>query len=150
MSILFFKKGVFYMKCAFFGHRDAPSSIKPRLDEAIFNLISNGVDEFYVGNNGNFDLIVQNTLLNMIEKGERLKLRIVLSRIGEIALSKYQEYTIFPEGQEEALPKFAISKRNEWIINKADILIVYSRNSFSNTWKIIKKAETKGKRIIKL
>lgn len=49
------------MKCAFFGHRDAPSSIKPRLGEAIFNLISNGVDEFYVGNNGNFDLIVQHT-----------------------------------------------------------------------------------------
>ena len=36
--------------CTFFGHRDCPSSIKPKLREALIDLIENHtVDMFYVG-----------------------------------------------------------------------------------------------------
>ena len=36
--------------CTFFGHRDCPSSIKPKLREVLIDLIENhAVDMFYVG-----------------------------------------------------------------------------------------------------
>lgn len=45
------------MICTFFGHRDAPLSIEKELEKIILSLISEGVDEFLVGNNGSFDLL---------------------------------------------------------------------------------------------
>ena len=46
------------MICTFFGHRDAPESIKPLLRKVLLNLIENqGITQFYAGNQGNFDAI---------------------------------------------------------------------------------------------
>ena len=45
--------------CTFFGHRDCPSSIKPKLREVLIDLIENhAVDMFYIGQQGAFDGIV--------------------------------------------------------------------------------------------
>ena len=45
--------------CTFFGHRDCPETIKPKIREAVIDLIENhGVTMFYVGNQGNFDRLV--------------------------------------------------------------------------------------------
>ena len=50
--------------CTFFGHRDCPSSIKPKLREVLINLIENhAVDMFYVGQQGAFDGIVLKELV---------------------------------------------------------------------------------------
>lgn len=49
--------------CVFFGHKDADSSISSRVKEAIIKLIrEQGVNEFFVGNNGKFDYIVYSAL----------------------------------------------------------------------------------------
>lgn len=49
--------------CTFFGHRDCPETIKPRLREVLIDLICNqGVNTFYVGNQGQFDGIVRSVL----------------------------------------------------------------------------------------
>ena len=46
--------------CTFFGHRDCPETIKPKLRSTIIDLIENhNVDMFYVGNQGRFDAIVR-------------------------------------------------------------------------------------------
>ena len=46
--------------CTFFGHRDCPETIKPKIRTAVINLIENhGVTMFYVGNQGNFDRMVR-------------------------------------------------------------------------------------------
>ena len=37
--------------CTFFGHRNCPSSIKPKLKETLVHLIeTQSVDTFYIGN----------------------------------------------------------------------------------------------------
>ncbi len=42
------------MTCTFFGHRDTPAQIKPRLRQVITDLIEHhGVTQFNVGNQGN-------------------------------------------------------------------------------------------------
>ena len=51
------------MICTFFGHKDAPDSLKNELKSAIIGLIDlYDVKMFYVGNNGSFDSLVQRTL----------------------------------------------------------------------------------------
>lgn len=49
--------------CTFFGHRDAPESIRYNLKQVLINLIENeGVGWFLVGNNGRFDSMVLSEL----------------------------------------------------------------------------------------
>ena len=49
--------------CTFFGHRDCPETIKPKIRTAVIDLIENhGVTMFYVGNQGNFDRMVRSIL----------------------------------------------------------------------------------------
>ena len=48
--------------CAFFGNRYSDYSVKEPLKEAITRLICDSYDIFYVGNHGNFDTLVLETL----------------------------------------------------------------------------------------
>ena len=137
------------MVCTFFGHHDTPNSIKPRLKKVILNLLEAGADWFYVGNNGRFDLLVQATLME-IEKERAIKYSIVLSYVNERAISGNQGATIFAQGQETACPRFAISKRNEWLLKKSDVVVAYATNKCSNTYKLIEKSNKKGKTVINL
>ena len=138
------------MVCTFFGHKDAPSSIKMRLEEIIEALINEGVKNYYVGNNGNFDFYVQGVLENIVKKHNDIRFSVVLSTINETAIGTKQKYTLFPEGLENALPKFAISKRNDWMINNSQIVITYVRHNFSNSPKWLEKAKKKGLGVINL
>ena len=53
--------------CTFFGHRDCPSSIKPKLREVLIDLIENqAVDMFYIGQQGAFDAIVRSVLKELV------------------------------------------------------------------------------------
>jgi len=139
------------MNCTFFGHRDATEEIKKRLKETILHLIQKeNVKNFVVGNNGNFDFYAQCVLKELQNEGVDLCFDIVLSRLGEIALSGNQNETIFPEGLEDTLPKFAISKRNEWLIKNSSFLIAYVTHTFSNSYTWMQKASKRGLKIINL
>ena len=51
------------MKVSFFGLKDTPKEIEPTLRTALVDLIESfGDTEFYVGNNGNFDIMVRRQL----------------------------------------------------------------------------------------
>ena len=76
------------MICTFFGHRDTSEKIIFELKKTIENLISNGVTQFYVGNNGNYDLFVQNILSNIKSENNEIDFKIVLSYLGEKAIKK--------------------------------------------------------------
>ena len=130
------------MVCTFFGHKDTSSHITNELEMTVRELIKSGVREFFVGNNGNFDFYVQKILSKLAEE-EDISFAVVLSYIDECAIGTSQEYTLFPEGQEDALPRFAIVKRNQWIINKADVAVVYVKNHFSNANKWAELAKKK-------
>lgn len=137
------------MKCVFLGHREAPDGLKSELKRTILALASDG-SELFVGNNGGFDALVQSVFLEMANEGCEIKYTIVLSKINELALSGKQKNTVFPEGQEAALPRFAISKRNEWLFKNADIVVTYMKNEASNTYKYVSRAKKKGAKIINL
>ncbi len=137
------------MICTFFGHRDTHESIRACVKKLISELIEKEKTvRFYVGNNGKFDYIVQCVLRELISEGASLEYDIVLSRLGEKALNGEQGATIFPEGLESSLPKFAISNRNEWLIKQADIVIACVSFKTSNSYRWVEKAQKRGVRII--
>lgn len=68
--------------CTFFGHRDCPSSIKPKLREVLIDLIENhAVDMFYVGQQGAFDAIVRSVLKELVSVYPNINYAVVLERI---------------------------------------------------------------------
>lgn len=139
------------MICTFFGHRDAPGSLRSLLKSTILELIAKrGITLFYVGNNGNFDYMVQNVLEEIAKSGVPIEYYIVLSTPLEKAIGKAQHNTIFPEGLEKALPRYAISKRNDWLIERSDFAITYVRHTFSNAYKLAEKAKRKGLEVINI
>ena len=138
------------MICTFFGHKNAPVSVKEALKTEILRLADEGVVEFYVGNNGNFDYYVQEVLLDISTIRQDIKFSVVISYLNERVMKKMDNLSLFPEGLEKALPKFAISKRNEWLIKNSDIAIVYVKNRFTNSYKIMMKAMKKGVTVINL
>ncbi len=130
------------MNCMFLGHRDAGGEVKETIKTAILHLVKKErVDRFLVGNNGNFDFCVQCVLKELKEAGVDIDFCIVLSHPEEKALSNNQSETIFPEGLEDAIPKYAISKRNEWLIKNSAYLIAYMKHNFSHTKKWVEKAK---------
>ena len=137
------------MNCTFFGHRDAPNHIKSALKDAILKCINAGVTQFYVGNNGNFDFLAQ-CLLRQMSKEHSIKYSIALSYINEKAIAGDQEATIFPEGLELVPPRFAISKRNDWLLSCCSVVIAYSSHKPSNSQKWIEKAQKRGLNVIML
>ena len=138
------------MVCTFFGHKNAPASAKKILKTEILRLVDEGVVEFYVGNNGNFDYYVQEVLLDISTICPDIKFRVVISYLNERVMKKMDNFSLFPEGLENALPRFAISKRNEWLIKKSDVAIVYVKNTFTNSYKLMVKAIKKGIKVINL
>ena len=137
------------MNCIFFGHRDAPCSIKGALKKTILSLLDEGVECFYVGNNGQFDFFAQ-VVLKEISAQRDIKYAIVLSRINESAIGGEQEKTLFCEGMESALPRFAVSKRNEWLVKNASVVVAYVTNPYSNSHAWVEKARKRGAKIINL
>ena len=138
------------MKCCFFGHRDAKSKVKEVLKSTVAMLIKEGVTDFYVGNNGKFDYYVQQTLGELISKGYNIRVTVVLSYIDEVAICLDQKYTLYPNGLDKTPLRFAISKRNDYMINISQIAIIHVRHSFSNSHKLCEKAKKKGLRVIEI
>ena len=128
--------------CAFLGHRDCPESIKEKLFLEIENLIVNeNVNAFYVGTQGAFDRLVYEVLCEL-EKKYEIKINVVLAYLNRENEFTYYDTnkTIFPDCITNTPPRFAISKRNDYMLQKADYLICYLDNKFSNTYEFIEKA----------
>ena len=128
--------------CTFFGHRILNKDIKDLLTRQIDNLIAEyGVNVFYVGNNGQFDYYPQ------------ISYSIVLAYLPEREKEHNQlsyTETIYPEGLEDTPPRFAISKRNKWMVMQSDYVIAYVEHSFGGAAQFTEYARKKHKTVINL
>ena len=142
------------MTCCFFGHKDAPPSIYDTLEEAIEKIIAeDNVTEFLVGNQGQFDGMVLKALRRIKEKYPHVSYNIVLAYMPaekeECNPYDFGE-TMLPEGIENVHPRYAISKRNDWMVNESDIVLCYIKHSWGGAAKYVEKAKHKGRIIINL
>ena len=58
--------------------------------------------------------------------------------------------TLYPDGLENVPPKYAIIKRNEWMINNSDIVVTYVRHDFGSAAKFKATAVKKNKQAFEL
>ncbi len=141
------------MVCTFFGHKDAPSTIKENLMQTIIDLIENkNVDKFYVGNQGNYDRMVY-LILKELSTSYPINFEIVLAYIpvNNPEINKeYSGYTSIPEGIENVPKRFAISYRNKWMVENSDFVITYVRHKTGGANKFKEIAERKHKTVINI
>ena len=140
--------------CTFFGHRDCPSSIKPKLHEVLVDLIENhSVDMFYVGQQGAFDGIVRSVLKNLVAVYPHVRYAVVLERLSpkrdEFDARDYSD-TMLPEGIETVHPRFAISWRNKWMIKQSDYVVTYITHSWGGAAQFAKLAKRQEKIVFSL
>ena len=139
------------MVCTFFGHKDTPKEIEPTLRSTLIDLIENkNVNVFYVGNNGNFDTMVRRQLEDLSQTYP-ITYSVVLAYL-PTEKNKYDNLTntIYPEGLETVPKRFAISRRNKWMIQQSDIVVTYVTHSFGGAAQFKGMAEIQGKTVIEV
>lgn len=141
--------------CTFFGHKECEiDNPIDKLLPVLANLIMNkGVDTFYVGNQGDFDKTVLIVLRRFQTYFTHIKFSVVLAY--HPFVKPYSDFlkaeeTVFPEELENIHPRFAISKRNEWMISKSDYAVVFVKRPVGGAAKYKELAEKKGLTVINL
>lgn len=141
------------MRVTFFGHRDTPHSVEVALRSALVALIDDGADDFFVGSEGNLDSMAKRILQGLKGRYPHISLTVVLAYLPEkntpFSFADGIE-TVYPEGLELVPRRFAIVRRNEWLVRKADVVVTYVRGNIGGAARFKALAERKGKRVINL
>ena len=113
--------------CTFFGHRDCPWTIRPKLREVLVELIEHkNVQIFYVGNQGTFDVMAHSVLKELSHDYPWITYGVVLAYLpGKDCEDENMDDTMLPEGIETVPKRFAISWRNRWMLKRADYVVCY-------------------------
>ena len=138
--------------CTFFGHRECPGYIKPRLYQVLRRLIEKeNVDVFYVGNQGQFDSMAKCVLRELKSVYPRISYMVVLAYVPTTGnTAKEIDDTILPEGIEQIPPRYAINWRNNWMLERADYVVGYITSPCGGAAKFYQKAIQKGRTVVNL
>jgi len=140
--------------CTFFGHSDTPETIRSELRDAIIMLIEEqGVDTFYVGDKGAFDLMARSVLRELTGLYTHIRYSVVLAylphKLDEFDQRDFSD-TIFPEGIETVPKRYAISWRNDWMLKRADYVVCYVNHSWGGAAQFVDKAIRQDRKVINL
>ena len=146
--------------CTFAGHSCVfSSSVGQRLEREIETFLSDADSAvFYVGGRGDFDLMAAAAVRSAMKRHKNKKIQLYLvepyMREGINRDRSYYESLydgiIIPQELLGVHPKAAITKRNRWMIQKADCLIAFVQRDFGGAYQTLNYAMKKGIRIIKL
>ncbi len=136
------------MIVTFAGHRDVLDSdaVRNWLCSKIEQLIERGADIFHLGGYGEFDSMAASVVNKMKEKYPYIKSILVTPYIGRSDACLY-DASVYPE-LENVPKRFAIIKRNEWMVDNSDVLIAYVIREFGVAYKTLTYARQKNKEII--
>ena len=140
--------------CTFFGHRDCPSSVKTKLRAALIDLIENhAVDMFYVGQQGSFDAMVRSVLKELVTVYPHINYVVVLERMpqkrDDFDTHNFSD-TLLPEGIETVHPRYAIDRRNRWMLQQSEYVVTYIRHPWGGAAKFASEAKRLGKNVVEL
>lgn len=112
---------------------------------------------FYCGGYGDFDNVCAKVCAELKSEIRKCEVVLVTPYITESFQGKLQMYKesnlydsiVYPPIENTPL-KYAISVRNNWMIDKADIIIAYVKYTFGGAYKSLGYARRKKKKIINL
>ena len=140
------------MTVTFFGHGDAPQGVSDCLYEILEWLIrSENAENFYVGNHGNFDRFALHSLERLKRYYPHIRYTVVLAYMPRGRQNAFNEAdTVLPFEVSSAPPRFAIDRRNAWMLKQSDAVVSYVVRPYGGAAKYKKMALLRGKRIIEL
>lgn len=137
--------------CFFIGHRDTPSSILPKLQDAVERHIAEyGVIEFVIGRYGCFDSLAAQAVREAKKRHPEIRLTLLLpyyDPIKPLELPSGFDGSLYPDGLEHAPRRAAIVRANLYMVCHSDYLIAYDTGRIGNTRKLLEYAlrrEIKG------
>ena len=140
------------MIISFFGHANFSC------DEQFFNetvstlkeIIGDIQVEFFVGYYGNFETFGIRCAKEIKKHNQNAKITFVTPYLkNDLQIQDYIDEVVYPE-IESVPPKFAIIKRNEWVIDKSDLIIFYMEFTSKKTYDFYLYAKKKNKNVINL
>ncbi|MBR4979362.1 MAG: DUF1273 family protein [Clostridia bacterium] len=140
------------MVVTFCGHNEISDveNIKPHLYTEIEKLIEDGADKFYLGGYGKFDLLAAQAVCSLKkEQFPHIRSILVLPYLNREYDKALYDETVYPPLEKVPL-KFAISKRNEWMIDNSDAVVCYVVHSWGGAAASLNYALRKKKRVIRI
>lgn len=142
------------MKVSFLGHKDSYNNEKhhDKLMNLFEDLIkSNDFVEFYFGGLSDFDNYCSKLVFKLKSKYNFVKSYLVTPYLREPYLSNlnktYFDDIIYPP-IENTPPKFAILKRNQWIVENSDLVVFNLFRTFGGAYKAYQHAKRKNIKFI--
>ena len=131
--------------CTFFGHRKCHGLDASVLRDAIEEQIHQGADEFLVGHQGQFDQMAYRCLRSLQKEYPHIRYCVVLAYLPTQPNAFYEfSDTFYPEGLENVPPKYAVTWRNRYLIDTADICLCYLRHSWGGAYQFACLAKRRG------
>ncbi|MBP3360293.1 MAG: DUF1273 family protein [Clostridia bacterium] len=139
------------MVVSFCGHGNVQYSdeIRESLYTIIEDLIKQGADEFLLGGYGSFDLMAAHTVKSLKEKYPHIESVLVVPYINRGFDKDLYDCSEYPP-LENVPMRFAILKRNEWMVRSADVIVAYISHDWGGAAKTLSYARRKKKRIINI
>ena len=144
-------------RVSFIGHREIEcfSAVEEQVKDIVKNLIeTKEYVEFYVGRNGEFDIMVASVIKGLQRDYGKANNSLILVIPYPIAnmedMKKYYDEVIYPSELYNVHFKSAITKRNEWIIENPDMLVAYVVKDFGGAYECLKKAQQRGVSIVRI
>lgn len=141
------------MICCGFGHRDVFQNIDKELCEAVQKAMEMGCNVFYTGAMGDFDRCFSSAVR---KQGKKIKLVCIKPYMSN-ELNTNKEYyncmyddIIIPDELAFVHYKSAITKRNRWMIDNSDVVIVYAIRNYGGAYDAMRYAERQNKTIIRV
>ena len=138
------------MTVTFCGHKelDDPGAIRRWLEETVERLILEGADRFLLGGYGAFDMLAASVVFQAKQKHPAVRSILVLPYLDRKADASLYDSTLYPPLETVPL-RFAIVRRNEYMVSRSDVVIAYVLYSWGGAAATLRYAEKQQKRIIR-
>ena len=143
---------LFRLVVTFCGHNtvEEPDAVRHWLERTVDALIQDGATTFYLGGYGGFDRLAAAVMWEVKNRNKGVESILVLpylNRTTAVDLALY-DGTIYPP-LEKVGKRFAIVKRNQWMVDNADVVIAYVLHEWGGAVSMMRYAIRRQKEIIR-
>ncbi len=140
------------MIVTFCGHSDFFESNKYEnlLQDTLEREIGTCSAEMYLGGYGGFDNFAYTCCKKFQRQHSKISLVFITPYLEVDPISEHGYDSVIYPGLEDKPPRYAISYRNKYMVEKADLVIAYINRDWGGAYKTYSYAKKKGKKIINL